>query len=110
MERLVIISVFTVMLAACGDSAGGSGPYTLAQVCDEMCGWPDECFVQLGVPVQGAECVQSCEAQAEIVGLDCIAAISNTIDCLGTCDVQSITQEQALKCQGQAQAISDTCE
>ena len=75
-----------------------------------MCGWPDECFVQLGVPVQGAECMQSCEAQADLVGVDCISAISDTIACLGTCDVESLTQEQALACQDEAQAISDACQ
>jgi hypothetical protein len=54
--------------------------------------------------------MQSCEAQAEIVGVDCIGAISDTIACLGTCNLDSITQEQALACQEEAQAISNACE
>jgi len=110
MERLVLLSTLTLLLAACGDSGLGSGPRTLNQVCDEMCGWPDACFVQLGVPAPGSDCVQSCGAQAEIVGVDCIGAISDTISCLGTCDLESITQEQALACQDEAQAISNACD
>ena len=98
-----------LLLSSCGDSNSGSGPRTAAQACDEICGWPDECFASLGVPVQ-ADCVQSCEASVEVVGRDCMSAILTTIDCLGTCDVQSITNEQALACQEQAQAISAACE
>ncbi len=75
-----------------------------------FCGWPDECFTSLGVPVQDADCVPSCEASIDVVGLDCMSAILTTIDCLGTCDVQSITNEQALACQEQAQALTIACE
>ncbi|MFZ1865626.1 MAG: hypothetical protein WAU39_15490 [Polyangiales bacterium] len=110
MGKILFLSTLAVMLTACGDSSAGPRARSVAQVCDEMCGWPDECFVQLGVPVQGAECVQSCEAQADLVGVDCISAISDTIACLGTCDVESVTQEQALACQDEAQAISDACQ
>ncbi|MGD8608470.1 MAG: hypothetical protein PVH21_14330 [Myxococcales bacterium] len=110
MTKVLLALTFTALLAACGDSASGSGPRTLSQVCDDMCGWPDACFVELGVPAPGSECMQSCEAQAEIVGVDCIGAISDTIACLGTCNLDSITQEQALACQEEAQAISNACE
>jgi hypothetical protein len=78
--------------------------------CGELCGWPDECFAQLGAPLEGADCVQTCEAQAELVGIACISAISSTIECLGTCDVESLTVEQQLACADEAEAISAACE
>jgi hypothetical protein len=80
------------------------------QVCDEMCGWPDECFVQLGVPLQGSDCVQTCEAQVEIVGIACVSAISSSIACLGTCDVESLSQDELIACQDEALAIESACE
>jgi len=99
-----------LLLGGCGDSGSSSSQArTAGQVCDEMCGWPDECFTQLGVPVQGADCVQACEAQVEVVGIECVSAISNTIACLGTCDVESLSQAEALACQDQALAIGDAC-
>ncbi|KPK17282.1 MAG: hypothetical protein AMJ62_02240 [Myxococcales bacterium SG8_38] len=82
----------------------------MSQVCDEMCGWPDECFTQLGAPVQDAECVQSCQTQAELVGVDCLSAISDTIACLETCDLQSLTEQQVLACQDEAMVIERACE
>ncbi len=98
-----------LMLSGCGDSKTGDAR-TAGQVCDEICGWPDACFVQLGVPVQGAECVQSCEAQADFVGLDCLRAISDTVNCLGTCDLESLTDQQILNCQSVALTIDSACE
>jgi hypothetical protein len=98
-----------LLLGSCGDSDSGS-PRTAAEVCDEICGWPDECFVQLGVPVQDAECVQSCEAQVDLVGLDCLRSISDTVACLGTCDFESLTEEQVLDCQDVALRIQSDCE
>ena len=74
-----------------------------------MCGWPDECFTQLGVSLDGADCVQTCEAQVGVYGIDCVSAISSTIACLGTCDLESLTQEQALACQDEALAIESAC-
>ena len=93
-----------------GGAGGTAGSRTAAQVCDEMCGWPDECFTQLGVPVQGADCVQTCNAQAELVGIACISAISSTISCLGTCDLDLLTDEQLLACQDEALGISAACD
>lgn len=110
MKLLGGMGLALLLLSSCGDSGPASQARTAAQVCNEMCGWPDECFTALGVPVQGAECVQACEAQVEVVGIECVSAISNTIDCLGTCDLQSLGEDDALRCQGQAQAISDHCE
>jgi hypothetical protein len=98
-----------LLLISCGDSNSRSGPRSAAQACDEICGWPDECFASLGIPVQ-ADCVQSCEASVDAVGLDCISAILTTIDCLGTCDLQSVTNEQALACREQALAIDSACQ
>lgn len=98
-----------LLLSGCGDSSAGEAR-TGAQICDEICGWPDECFLQLGVPVQGAECTQSCEAQADLVGLDCLRAISDTVACLGTCDLESLTDQQLLDCQNVALGIESACE
>jgi hypothetical protein len=89
---------------------GGAGnPRTAGSVCDEVCGWPDECFVEFGVPVAG-DCTATCEASVETAGVACVGAIADTIACLGTCDVESITEEQALACQDEAQRISAACE
>jgi hypothetical protein len=105
-----------LLVCGCGDlgsraEAGLAPEARLAsQVCDEMCGWPDECFVQLGVPLQGSECVQTCEAQVEIVGIACVSAISSTIACLGTCDVESLSQDELIACQDEALAIESACE
>jgi hypothetical protein len=93
-----------------GGAGGTADSRTAAQVCDEMCSWPDECFTQLGAPLEGADCMQTCEAQVGLVGVACVSAISSTIECLGTCDVESLTLEQQLACQGEAQAISAACE
>ena len=101
---------FALLLASgCGDLDSRARALTESQVCDEICGWPDECFTALGVPVQG-DCVQTCEAQAGLVGIACISAINSTIECLGTCDVESLTVEQQLACQDEAEAISAACD
>ena len=99
-----------LLLLGCGGSDAGTAR-TGEQVCGEICGWPDECYVQLGVPAQDpAQCVQSCEAQIDLVGVECLVAISNTVECLGTCDVESLTDEELLACQDEALAISSACE
>lgn len=109
MRTWFLLGLALVLLGGCGDSKVGEAR-TAGQVCDEICGWPDACFTQLGVPVQGAECMQSCEAQAGLVGLDCLRAISDTVDCLGTCDFESLTNQQLLDCQSVAFAIDSACE
>jgi len=109
MKLLGGIGLALLLLGGCGDS-GSSRARTAGQVCDEMCGWPDECFTQLGVPVQGADCVQACEAQVEVVGIECVSAISHTIACLGTCDVESLSQAQLVACQDEALAIESACD
>jgi hypothetical protein len=78
--------------------------------CGEFCSLPDECFPELGVPVQGGDCMQSCEAQIELVGVDCISAIFGTIACLGTCDFELLTNEDVLACQNEALAIESACD
>ena len=134
MKKLTWIAMLALGLWACGDTGtsdgrsgeGGSGgasgiagsggaggraeARTSSQVCDELCGWPDECFAQLGAPLEGADCVQTCEAQVELVGIECVRAISSTISCLGTCDVESLTLEQQIACADEAEAISAACE
>jgi hypothetical protein len=121
MGKLLFIVGVAVALAACGESsghdsgtggAGGAGTANAriaSQVCDELCGWPDECFTQLGAPLEGADCVQTCEAQVGLVGVACVSAISSTISCLGTCDVESLTLEQQIACADEAEAISAAC-
>jgi len=99
-----------LLASGCGDLGSRAEARLAAEVCDELCGWPDECFTQLGVPLQGADCVQTCEAQVEVVGVACVRAISTTIACLGTCDVESLTLEEQLACQDEAEAISSACD
>lgn len=93
-----------LLILGCGDADPAS------QACGEICSLPDECFAELGMPIQSGDCVQTCEAQVEYVGVDCLNAISATIACLGTCDVESLTQEQALACQDEALGIESACE
>ena len=104
-----MLGLALLLISGCGDS-NTEVARSAGQVCDEICGWPDACFVQLGVPVQGAECVQSCAMQADLVGLDCLRAISDTVNCLGTCDLESLTDQQLLNCQSVALAIDSACE
>ena len=99
-----------LLLSGCGDLGSRAEARLASQVCDEICGWPDECFTQLGIPVQGGDCVQTCEAQVDVVGVACIGAISSTIACLGTCDVQSLTEAELLDCQDEALAIESACD
>ncbi|MGB8332513.1 MAG: hypothetical protein WCE62_20480 [Polyangiales bacterium] len=99
-----------LLLSSCGDSNSDAAPRNAAEACDAICGWPDECFTELGVPVQDADCVQSCQAQVELVGVDCIVALARTVDCLGTCDLESLSEEQILDCRDEAEAISQGCD
>ena len=110
MKSLAWMGMALFLLVACGDSGTNGTARTAGSLCDEVCGWPDECFVALGVPLQGAECMQNCEASVDAVGVDCLGAIVDTVDCIGTCDVESITEQQALACQGEAEAIVAACE
>ena len=71
---------------------------------------PDECFAELGFPVQGSECMQVCKAQVDVVGVDCVNAISTTIACLKTCDFESLTNEDVLACQDEALGIESACD
>ena len=99
-----------LLLSGWGELGSRAEARLASQVCDEICGWPDECFTQLGIPVQGGDCVQTCEAQVDVVGVACISAISSTIACLGTCDVQSLTEAELLDCQDEALAIESACD
>jgi hypothetical protein len=110
MRTLGFLGIALLLLSSCGDSGETAQARSAAQVCDEICGWPDECFVQLGVPIQGADCVPNCQSQAELVGLACLSAISDTVACLGTCELESITEQQALACQSVALGIESACE
>jgi len=99
-----------LLFGGCGDSGEGRTARTAGELCDEVCGWPDACFAELGVPVEDAECAQSCEASVEVVGLPCLQAINNTVACLGTCDFNALTEQQILACQDEAEAISAACD
>lgn len=110
MKSLAWLGMALLLCVGCGDSGNNGTARTVGGLCDEVCGWPDECFAALGASLQGAECMQSCEASVEVVGVDCLGAIVDTIACIGTCDVESVSPEQAAACQGEAQAISDACE
>ena len=103
-----------LLASGCGDLGSRAEARLEARVCDELCGWPDECFAQLGYPLEGSDCVQTCEAQGGLVGFGCISAINSMISCIGTCDVESLTEAEAAaaaeRCQGQVDAISAACD
>ena len=110
MKSLAWMGLALLFVIGCGDSGRDGTARTAGGLCDEVCGWPDQCFVALGVPLQGSECMQNCEVSVDAVGVACLGAIVDTVDCLGTCDIESITEQQALACQGQAEAIAAACE
>jgi hypothetical protein len=110
MKSLAWMGMILLLLAGCGDSGTNGSARTAGELCDQVCGWPDACFVELGVPVEDAECVASCEASVEVVGLPCLQAINNTVSCLGTCEFDALTEQQILACQGEAEAISTACD
>jgi hypothetical protein len=99
-----------LLVCGCGDLGSRAEARVTGQICDELCGWPDECFTQLDVSLDGADCVQTCEAQGAIAGFECVSAISSTIACLGTCDFESLSQEQLRDCQDEALEIESACE
>jgi len=109
MKSLAFVGM-VLLLCGCGDSGKGGSARTAGELCDEVCGWPDACFAELGVSLEDGECVQSCEASVEVVGLPCLQAINDTASCLGTCDFDSLTDQQILACQGEAEAISAACD
>ena len=114
MKTLGGLGLALLLLGGCGDLGSRAEARLTGQVCDQLCGWPDECFTQLGFPLEGADCVQTCEAQGAIHGFCCVSAISSMISCLGTCDVESLTEEQAaalaMECQDEAAGIESACE
>lgn len=99
-----------LLLAGCGDSNGEGSARNAGELCDQVCGWPDTCFSELGVEIQDGECMQSCEASVDVVGLPCLQSINDTVACLGTCDFDALTDQQILNCQDEAEAISAACE
>lgn len=109
MKSLAWMGMALLLLVGCGDSNDNGGARTANGLCDEVCGWPDSCFAELGVPMQG-DCMESCTASVDVVGIACLGAIADTISCLGTCDLNDLTEEQVLACQDEALRISDTCE
>ncbi|MGB5811589.1 MAG: hypothetical protein WBG86_13715 [Polyangiales bacterium] len=92
-----------VLIAGCGDSSE-------FQACDDLCGLPDQCFAELGVPDPGSDCISTCEEQIGMVGVGCVNAINVTIACLGTCDFDSLTEADILDCQDEASDIGPACE
>ena len=103
------IGMVVLLLAGCGDSGSGA-PRTSGELCDQVCGWPDQCFTELGVPVSDATCVSDCMQSVEVVGFACLQAIASTVDCLGTCDFNALTDADIQRCQGVAQSVSNACE
>lgn len=104
------MAVVLLLLAGCGDSGDGGAARTAPELCDEVCGWPDQCFVELGVPIEDSTCVSDCMQSVEFFGVACLEAIADTVSCLGTCDPMSITQEDAERCQSTALGIETACE
>jgi len=110
MRLLASMGMALLLLASCGDSNGLGAARTAGELCDEVCGWPDMCFAELGAEIQGDQCVDACVQQVDVVGVDCLRAIANVVSCLGTCDFESLSNDQILACQDEAEAISAACE
>jgi hypothetical protein len=79
-------------------------------ICTEFCSLPEECFVELGVTAPGGDCMTDCQAQVDLSGSACINAILDTVDCLGTCDFNSLSEAQILACQDEALVVQAECE
>lgn len=110
MKTLTWMGMVLVLAAGCGDSGGSGTARTAGGLCDEVCGWPDQCFAELGAPLNDGDCMAECEASVEVVGVACLGAIADVVSCLGTCDFESIGPAEAEACADQARAISDVCE
>jgi hypothetical protein len=110
MKTLTWMGIVLLLLVGCGDSNDSGAARTAAELCDQVCGWPDDCFSEFGVPVQDAECIQACEASVEAVGMACLQAIHNTIECVGTCNPDAITDDDIARCQSAARAIESSCD
>ena len=110
MKTLTWMGMVLLLVAGCGDSGTNGTARTAGSLCDEVCGWPDQCFAELGAPLNDGDCMAECEASVEVVGVACLGAIANTVSCLGTCDFESISQAQAEACVDEAQAISAACD
>lgn len=95
--------VCAALLLGCGGTSAG-------EACNEICSLPDQCFQELGVPIDRGDCFDACRSQIDQVGVGCINAITATIDCLGTCDVDALTNEELLACQDQALEIGPACD
>ena len=110
MKTLAWMGMTLLLLVGCGESNAPGAAFSGDSLCDEVCGWPDACFEALGAPLGGADCMEACEASVDAVGAACLGAIADTVNCLGTCDVESITESQALACQDEAERISSSCD
>lgn len=110
MKSLAWMGMVLLLLAACGDAGDAGSPRTAGELCDEVCGWPDQCFAELGVPLQDSECLSACEQSVDAVGFACLQAIAGTVSCLGTCDFNALTEADINRCQGEAEAISTNCD
>ncbi|MEM7435653.1 MAG: hypothetical protein AAF436_10915 [Myxococcota bacterium] len=98
-----------LLIGACGDSGSGT-PRSASGVCAELCSFPSECYVELGVPVPDDNCAEVCEAQIDVVGLACLRSILVTFECVGTCNIEEASEARLQACQDEALAISSACE
>ena len=55
------------------------------------------------------DCVPQCEASIDYVGVDCLFAMADTLTCLGTCDVDTLSDRELASCQSFAVAASSAC-
>lgn len=90
-----------LMLVGCGDDA--------ADACNSLCdGQSGDCLAEFGL--QSEDCFDSCQAQVDQVGEKCMSAIAATLECLGTCDPEELSEADLLACQDEAFAVADRCE
>ena len=58
----------------------------------------------------GRGCVAECVAASKSIGVGRINAIADTITCLPSCELESLTDEQLLACQDEAALIDAQCD
>ena len=92
-----------VLLCGCGGTSA-------SDACSEVCSLPDSCFAEFDLPNPGDDCLDACRSAIDEVGVGCVLSIVDAIDCLGTCDVDSLTSEDFLECQDQLEGIVPACD
>ena len=107
--KALAMATLALLLWSCGDSSSGPSARTVRQACDEFCAWPEACFAELGLLLEVDDCVPQCEASIDSVGVDCLFAVADMLECLGTCEIDTLSDRELASCQSVAMAASSAC-